>query len=113
MNIVDESNLLRAGRSSTLGNTDSGTVIALTPDPMESGSIRQTNSYEGDPIKKLEFNKAKGKGKERKKGEKGHGRLGQNNVAEVEAARSEGTTGGSSEDSGSSNDADVSQMGNA
>jgi hypothetical protein len=96
MNVVDESNLLSGGHGNTRGTTGPCTATMFVPGPMELGLISQSNacarcgvrhhwSYfcatpkdwkEGDPIQKLDFNKAKRRGEEKDNGEKGHGRHG-------------------------------------
>jgi hypothetical protein len=132
INIVDESNLRRGGRGNTLGNTGPGTAATFALGPMELGLISQSNACahcggrghwlylcttpkdwnEGDPIKKPDFDKAKRRGREMEKGEKGHGRCGQNNATETEAATGEDAAGGGGEN-GSGGNVNVSQAGNA
>jgi hypothetical protein len=67
---------------------------------------------EGDPIKKPDWNKAMKRGREKEKGGKGHGRCGQNDATEAEAATGDGANGGVGENGGGG-DGNVSQEGNA
>jgi hypothetical protein len=61
---------------------------------------------------KPDFNRGKRKGKEKEKGEKGHGRLEQNNATEAEGVTGEGAARGGGENGGGGN-IDISQVGNA
>jgi hypothetical protein len=99
---------------------------------MELGSISQSNACAqcggrshwlyfcatpkdwkvGDPIKKPDFGRGKRKGKEVEMGKQGHGRRGQNNATEADAATGEGAATSGGENGGGGN-VDASQAGNA
>jgi hypothetical protein len=68
--------------------------------------------WKGVPLKKLDFDRGKRKGKENKMGKKGHGRREQNNSTQAESVSAEGvTTDGGKHGGGGI--IDVRQTGNA